>query len=264
MLRFVMLLAFAVTPLVAFAEDDPIPQALPPEQETLALLAAEKTGMAMFRHDQAAAVATDAGFKVRAFKNDERVRGWITEEQQGSIVVTFVDATPAALHRVTVRNGVADPLVTLDAPVALTPYEAGAVAARNAALDAKFEACSEKYNSVVLPSSVDGQWTVYLLPGTTKHNVVPIGGTYRLEVSGSKVVSQRGFTRTCIALESPPQAEGIVITHVLDPVPTEAHVFWSAWANKPMYVTTPPEPTVWGVEKGRITLVERDGAKKSE
>lgn len=247
------------------AEDD-VPQALPPEQEVPALLAAERTGLAIYRHDHAAAVATDVGFAVPGFKTDKRINGWITEEQQGSIVVTFVDATPAALYRVTVKDGVAGPLVTLEAPTPLTPYEAGAAAARSAALAGKFEPCSDRYNSVVLPSPVAGQWAVYLLAGTTRENVVPIGGTYRMEVSGSKVVSQRGFTITCIALENNAPADqgkvaAMFITHLLDPIPTEAHVFWSTWAKQPLYVATPPHGTIWGIEGGRIKLIERDGAK---
>jgi hypothetical protein len=87
--------------------------------------------------------------------------------------------------------------------------------------------------------------------------VVPIGGTYRLETSGSSVISQRGFTRSCIALQSDTSAVGLMITHLLDPVPTEAHVFWSLWASKPMYVAT-PDGTLWIVEGGKIGLVERN------
>lgn len=125
------------------------------------------------------------------------------------------------------------------------------------------EPCSKNYNSVVLPSGATPgtDWNVYLLPGTTKHNVVPIGGTYRMEIDGAKVVSQRGFTRTCIALQSEPEAVGLMITHLLDPIPTEVHVFWSLWAKKPIYVATPPNGTIWIVDGNKIGLVERKAAE---
>jgi len=197
---------------------------------------------------------------LRQFKKDKRVRGWVTEEQQDGIVVTFIDQTPAALYRISVsKEGVAGPVAALEEPAPLTVYEFGAATARAVALASKFEPCSENYNSVVLPSAGahGANWVVYLLPGTTKHNVVPVGGTYRMEVNGSKVISQRGFTRTCIALQADPEAVGLMITHLLDPIPTEAHVFWSMWAKKPIYVATPPEGTIWIVDGDKISLVER-------
>jgi hypothetical protein len=260
MTRLILALTLIISSLSASA-DDSLPKELPPEQEVLALLSAETTGLAIYRHDQAASVATDVALKVRSFKKDKRINGWITEEQQGNIVVTFIDKTPFALYRVTVSNGVAGALDVLEQPAPLSAYETGAVTARQAALASKFEPCSASYNSVVLPSPIDGKWIVYLIPGTTKSNVVPIGGTYRMEISGSNVVSQRGFTRTCVALQTDPRAVALMITHLLDSIPTEAHVFWSIWAKKPLYVTTPPNGTLWAIEGNKIKLIERKPAE---
>jgi len=256
MIRHIFAVALAFCTATAFA-DEPLPSELAPVQEAAALKAAEITGSTIYRHDQAATAATDAALKLRQFGKDKRVNGWITEEQPGQIVVTFVDQTPAALYRVVVSNdGVAGPVTALEAPAALTPYETGAAAARAVASGAKFQPCSENYNSVVLPSS-NGSWVVYLIPGTTKNNVVPIGGTYRVDVRGSNIVSQRGFTRTCITLQNERNAVGLMITHLLDPIPTEAHVFWSLWAKKPIYVVTAPNGTIWLVDGNKIKLVER-------
>jgi hypothetical protein len=154
-------------------------------------------------------------------------------------------------------------VAALESPTKLTAYESGAASARSAATTSKFQRCAEKYNSVVLPAAdASGtNWVVYLLPGTTRNDVVPIGGTYRVETNGADIVSQRGFTRTCIALQTDPRAVGLVITHLLDAVPTEAHVFWSLWAKKPMYVSTPPNGTVWVIEGSKIKLVERKAGK---
>jgi len=248
-------LASACAPTYA---DEALPARLSAAEESAALASAESTGATIYRHDQAAAVATDAALGLRRFKKDKRVRGWITEQQGNAIVVTFLDGTPAALYRVTVEGGVAGAVTALDAPAVLSPYEAGAATARSLALNAPFQACSRSYNSVVLPGSSPAEdWVVYLVPGTTKSNVVPIGGTFRFGVKGSQLVSQRAFTRTCIALPSDPRAEALMITHLLDAVPTEAHVYWSIWARKPIYVVTPPDGTVWSVQGDHIKLVER-------
>jgi hypothetical protein len=263
MIPYILAIALAVSCFAASAEED-LPKELPPDQEAAAIRSAEVTGLAIYRHDHAASVATDAARELRAFKKDKRVTGWVTEEQQGQIVVTFIDRAPAALYRIAVsKDGIAGPVTALGSPTPLSDYESGAAAARTAALTSKFQPCSESYNSVVLPAGeTPGKtWVVYLLPGTTKSNVVPIGGTYRIETSGSNVTSQRGFTRTCIVLQTDPRAVGLMITHLLDPIPTEAHVFWSLWAKKPMYVATPPNGTVWAVEGNKIKLVERKAAE---
>ncbi|MDR0233762.1 MAG: hypothetical protein LBI31_03025 [Zoogloeaceae bacterium] len=259
MAHYIPVIALALFCFTASAEE-PLPGELPPDQEAAALKLAETTGSAIYRHDQAAAVATDAALKLRQFREDKRIKGWVTEERQNRIVVTFIDQTPAALYRVTVSNkGVASPVATMKTPTPLTPYESGSAAARSAALTSKFQPCSKNYNSVVLPAAdgSEGSWAVYLLPGTTERNIVPIGGTYRIMVNDSTVISQRGFTRSCIALQTDPNAAGLIITHLLDPIPTEAHVFWSMWAKMPMYVSTPPNGTVWVVEGNHIRLLER-------
>lgn len=240
----------------------PLPERPAPEMKGLAIQSAEIIGRQIYRHDRAAAVATDAALALGAFRDEKRVQGWITEERPGSIVVTFIDGTPAALYRVAVADdGTAGEVEALEAPTALSPYEAGAAAARAAALESDFQPCSDRYNTVVLRAAADrtDKWVVYLLPATTRNGVVPIGGTYRVGVEGSRVTSQRAFTRSCIALRADPQAAAMMITHLLDEIPTEAHVFWSTWAGKPMYVATGAD-SVWLVNGGEISQLDLDGA----
>lgn len=240
--------------------DESLPAALPPDKMAAVLNAAETNGAAIYRHDHAAAIATDAAFEIRAFKRDKRVNGWITEEKGSDIIVTFIDKVPAALYRVTVSNSgaVTGGVTTLDSPTPLTAFESGAAAARALAMKSGFAPCSDKYNSVVLPDkSLANNWVVYLLPGTTRKNVVPIGGTYRVETDAKTVTSRRGFTRTCIALQYDARSASLMITHLLDPTPTEVHVFWGLWSGKPLYAGTLPHGTIWAVESGKIRLVKR-------
>lgn len=42
----------------------------------------------------------------------------------------------------------------------------------------------------------------------------------------------------------------MMITHILDPVPTEAHVHWSLWADTPQYVST--EGGLWAIKDGQV------------
>lgn len=219
--------------------------------------AIEATGRAIFEHDRAAAVATDVAMSQRAFKHDKRVRGWVTEARDGGIVVTFIDETPSALYRVLVSaEGVPSPLLPLETPEPLDSFGSGAAMARRLALESPFPACSSTYNTVVLPDpAFEGGWVVYLLPGTTRDDVVPLGGTHRFEVRDGAVAAERGFTRSCIALNRGLELAAMMVTHILDPVPTEAHVHWSLWAATPMYVST--EGGLWKIEQGRVRPVSR-------
>lgn len=259
-----LLLILLVWGSFAHAED-PLPSELPLVQEESALRMAERTGSLIFRHDRAAAVATDALAKAHGFKRDERLQGWVSEELGQDIVVTFLGSKkgdPAeALYRVKVDSDgrLVGKAVVLATPEPLSDFEAGAAKARSIATALEFQPCAEKYNSVVLPSEGGiSTWVVYLLPSTTEKHVVPIGGAYRVEVdNGSGEAKIRPFTRTCIQLQNEPKALGLIVTHLLDPVPTEVHVFWSIWAKKPIVVSTPPHGTVWLVDGASIKLVER-------
>ena len=266
MFRPFLTAALVVTCMIANA-DEPLPAELPPAQESAALKAAEATGLSIYLHDHAAAVATDAMQAIRGFKKDKRVSGWITQDQGDDIVVTFIgnesDKPAEALYRATIsaKGTLVGNVAAFENPVPLTAFESGAAAARASAMASRFSPCSEQYNSVVLPAD-DGtskRWIAYLLPATTSNDVVPLGGTYRVETnwSGREILSSRAFTRTCIALHTGQRVAGLMITHLLDATPTEAHVFWSLWAHKPMYVATPPNGTVWAIDGGKIRLVKR-------
>lgn len=263
MIRYVLAFAVALGAGVPTARaGDDLPQVLSADAEAAAIRSAQATGLLVYRHDQAAAVATDAALALARVKRDKRLSGWLTEERADGIVVTFIDQTPAALYRVPVSaDGVAGKVEILESPAALTAYEAGAATARAVAMKTDFfQPCSNTYNTVVLPGAAASgkDWVVYLLPATTRNDTVPIGGTFRIEVDDNKVVARRGFTKTCIALHTGPEVGGLMITHLLDPVPTEAHVYWSLWARKTMYVATAPDGTTWAVEGAAIRRLKDD------
>ena len=252
-----LLFAAAVHPAQARQQATPAPDGQAPLAE------AEAIAQALFVHDRAAAVATDALQALRQFRKDKRVAGWVTEEDAGNITVTFVgprgDAPKQALYRAVVTPGgeLVGKAEVLEHPQDLTPYESSAFAARTTALASDFEPCAKTYNPVVLPAPAGAPfaWRAYLLPGTSKRGVVPLGGTYRVDVAadGHTIVDQRGFTRTCIQLGSGPDVEAMMVSHLMDPAPTEVHVFWSLWAATPLYVST--SGGLWHIADGKIRAV---------
>ena len=66
----------------------------------------------------------------------------------------------------------------------------------------------------------------------------------------------RQFARSCLTVPTAPargDAVGFVATHLLDPTPTEIHVFSSLALRKPIYVATmQPTQRLWVVNGTRI------------
>jgi hypothetical protein len=249
---------------------------LSPQEEQTALRRAETTGLTIYKHDHAAAVATDALGALGLLKSDKRIRRWITQEQGEGILVTFISGdaneVPQALYRVSVskEGEVTGPPQELKTLQALPEFESGAAAARLFAAKYSFQPCAEHYNTVVLPadSSASPNWVVYLIPGTQDALRIPLGGAHRLELDATAqhLISERGFTRSCLVLGDP-KADAkqrpvmLVASHLLDPVPTEIHVFWNLWSGIPLDILTPPNGTVWNISKGHISLAQRREAK---
>jgi hypothetical protein len=273
--RIAILVLAAAFAHVGWAAES-VPQELSPQEEQAALQRAEAAGLTIYKHDHAAAVATDALGALGIFKSDKRIRGWITEEQGEGILVTIIsaDATeaPQALYRVSVskEGQVTGPPQELKVPQALTEFESGAAAARLFAAKYSFQPCAERYNTVVLPadSSASPNWVVYLIPGTQDALRIPLGGAHRLELDATAqhLLSERGFTRSCLVLGDPKgnakqRPVMLATTHFMDPVPTEIHVFWNLWTGIPLDILTPPNGTVWNISKGHTSLVRRGGAK---
>jgi hypothetical protein len=90
-----------------------------------------------------------------------------------------------------------------------------------------------------------------------------LGGRYRFEVGADgKVASSRRFLNSCFDLQAcpPPQAAsqpvGLLVSHLLDPQPTEIHAFASRYFPLAVFVGTMPSKLVWEVRGGRIRFVE--------
>jgi hypothetical protein len=255
---------------------EPVPQELPPQEEQATLRRAEATGLTIYKHDHAAAVATDALGALGIFKSDKRIRGWITEQQGEGILVTIISGdaneVPQALYRVIVskEGEVTGPPQELKVPEALTEFESDAAEARLFAAKYSFQPCVDRYNTVVLPadSSATPNWVVYLIPGTQDALRIPLGGAHRLELDATAqhLINERGFTRSCLVLGDPKgnakqRPVMLVASHLLDAVPTEIHVFWNLWSGIPLDIMTPPYGTIWNLSKGHISLVKRGTAK---
>ena len=131
--------------------------------------------------------------------------------------------------------------------------------AAQAAVARGYKPCTPlPFNSVVLPPQKDGLIAVYLLSAQKETATFPMGGHYRVLVDrDGRVVASRPYTLGCLAMTAPklpPGATpvGFVVNHLLDPVPTEIHVFASYSLHMPVFVAT-PDKRVWRVKGSEIT-----------
>ncbi|VXC65153.1 hypothetical protein [Sphingomonas sp. AX6] len=122
--------------------------------------------------------------------------------------------------------------------------------------------CAPKsFNSVVIPpATADAPIDVYLLTPQTTAEKLPFGGHYRVTVAPDGSAASRAFTRSCIELPRTPPVDpqgrkpvGAFFNHIMDPVPTELHVFSSLYMQTPLMVATQrPAARVWPIVQGRI------------
>jgi hypothetical protein len=116
------------------------------------------------------------------------------------------------------------------------------------------------WNMVVLPPEGPGApILVYLLSPQDTLDAVHFGGHYRIEVSADGTAAPaHAFTKTCIAFPTSQAKEkpaALVVTQLLDPLPTEISVFTMFAAELPMYVRTPDMRTwVVGSSKGQAYI----------
>lgn len=243
-----------------------------PAKYAAAVEHANVVGRLIFAHDVSAARATDELLARKVLEKDSRVRGWLTEQYDAGdypgILVTFVGeerGTLFALYRVRVPAG-DHPLeyAALDPPAPLDSDQVAGWAARKAAsleLEKRKDLCGERYNAVVLPVGTAGNKgiLVYLLAATSQPDLMIAGGhfLYEYSVDGSKLLSQRAFTRSCIDLPlkgDPEKGEvaALTLSHLLDPTPTEIHVFLNRNYGKSLYLLTTQNKLVWVITDGAI------------
>jgi hypothetical protein len=252
---------FALLAGAAVATDGPLPI---PEQFRAMLDDAARNGGTLYRLDAAGARATDEMAAHKYLKRDKRLRGWLTgNPEDGQITVSFVGeegGVPAVLYRVRVPTEGKSALEKLSASAPLDETESAQWRARTAALgslSARKDTCSDRYNTVVLRRDTDQRIVVYLLAATTRPGAIVAGGHFRYEYSpdGGTELAQRAFMRSCITI-APDPAKGmpvsLMLTHLLDPTPTEIHVFLSLLHDKRVAVGT--EKHLWAVEGSTITL----------
>lgn len=239
---------------------DPAPAEPFPPPDLATLSEVERRGYDLYRHDQAAWVATDEALAQGL--RDTPAQGWITLELYGgAILVRFAGPCgPDVCSFLDVSTGTGTPIVTRPPSVALPPEQAGAWRARQLALTSDFRRCSAHYNSVVLPTEHAGAaaWEVTLLAAPTEPDEIVLAGHHRFVVShdGEAVLRHEPLSNTCILSSEDPDdpLASLFVSHVLHPEPIATHVFTSLHYGVPLYVII--ERRLYRIEGANVRYLE--------
>jgi len=261
--------AAAQRPAAAPAARAPARSTTPPTaEERQRLTAAGQRGILLFEIARAGQLTTQDMLARVTNPAGAGIAGWVaTPETDGTMSVVYYAETPAgpvAVYRGQVAgNRIAsrEVFTGADRP-ALTPVQRRMAAARAAVANLDRQPCGGTFNVfVVPPAAADGPVEVYKLSPQTQRGKYPLGGHFLATVAADGTVSApRAFTNRCVDLDSPTalanaQPRPLAVTHLLDPLPTEIHVFLSLWMNRPLLVATGEPERLWTVSRGRIGLV---------
>lgn len=236
----------------------------PGEAQRIAAVIAR--GNLIYDYDQAAWHTTDVMLEKLSRPRLEEIRGWLVAPDGDGLSVLYygyAGTTPYGVFRAGWRDGkVVNPtLIAADAPDrALTAVEARMAQARMAAADSNPPACvQQRFNAVVVPPpSETAPVEVYLLTPQVKAGTYPFGLHYLVTVGvDGKVVSTRSFMKSCMAQSLPANAAAAMVSHLLDPMPTEIHVWLSRWIGKPVYVMVSEPNQLWEVTGSDVRRVDR-------
>lgn len=257
-------LMLAATPASLLAQT-PAPAAVTTEVTEWPLTKIVALGTDLYRHDQAAWVATDAFLE---FLGDERpadIVGWIVTGAGTDLTVRFLRRAGDDLRPgwdIRVVDGEAGTVVPAADDAVLDDREKAAFRARQTASAGLGRApCSRTMNAVVLTDPDSEDWLVWLLTPVPSAGALPIGGHIRHRVSadGLTLLSREPLSRSCLTLEPSTTPEGsttagLFATHIVSDTPVETHVFLSLQSGLPLYVGT--GDIVWLVDGATVEQVE--------
>ncbi len=242
----------------------PVHAEVPPPIREFGPPEVQRLGVALYRQDRAAWLATDA---VRARVPDlagAGVKGWIVEDDGKIAKVRFLRDLGQGLevgYDIEVSPKGAGSVVE-PADRTLTREERTMFAARQTALaNLPPNLCRAGYNSAILKDPDGDGWLVWMLAPSPSAAAIPIGGHYRFTISadGGTVERRDALSASCFTLDRPKlppgsKVEGLFVTHIISPTPVETHVFLSLLYRQPFFVGTSKDK-IWVVAKGQIAPV---------
>jgi hypothetical protein len=272
MRKLILSLWLALAPALLAA-----PAAAQTEAEQRQLDWAQERGRLIFALDRVAWVATD---DLRGRVPDPvaaGVRGYIVDRDATGFIPIFFgeeDGRPVAIYRarVTGPRGVSDAM--LFAPgerPPLTARQVRLVQALNRVRQGRVARCTAAAPnvSIIPPAGDDDPIDVYVTAPQMRQGHVQFGGHERISIGPhGQEIARRPFTRSCLEVPLPPeqarrQGAMLGVRHLLDPVPTEIHVFLAMAARAPIAVIAGDPARTWQVTGESIALLQQGAPQRN-
>ncbi len=226
-------------------------------------------GKLLFALDRAAWVATDDMQERIKDPQQAGLRGYIVDREGSELLAIFYaqegDRLVAAYRAKIGPRGVASREVfKAGERPELTPRQQRLARTleqlRKAAPSLEMCSRSSPNVAIVPPETIDGPIELYVMTPQTENDVIPFGGHHKLTMDrDGRVTGQRRFTNSCLSmpLSEPgkPKPVALALTHLLDPTPTEIHVFSAMAAGLPIMVAA--GGSIWEVSGERIRFVDK-------
>ena len=255
-------LVMALLPITSIQADEPAAQQATTTSNVEQLLSdAIERGKMLYEFDQAAWHSTDAFVALAPDMAKLSLAGRIIVPVEGGLQAIYYGKSEKG--RFAVFHGTWNGKVIVDSVYSKgesgAPLSPDAIAyaeivelVTSGTLDTKdLWFCNKAQpNHALLPGNAPGEFLLYFMTAQDKKESYPLGGHHRFDIKDRKVVARRTFTKSCIAMnkgDGKREAVGFVISHLLDPVPTEIHVFTAIASGKAVFVST-KSGMVWNVE----------------
>jgi len=237
---------------------------------------ARERGRLIFALDRVAWVATDDLHNRVPDPVAAGIRGYIVDSDEGGFIPIFFgeeDGRLVAIYRARVAGpgGITEPAVFAPGQrPALTPRQARLAQTLMAVSRGRVVRCTQAAPnvSIIPPERDDAPIDVYITAPQMRQGFVQFGGHERISIGpDGREIARRGFTRSCLEVPAPPeevrrQGGMLGVSHLLDPVPNEIHVFLAMAARMPIVVMTQNPDRMWNVTGEAVTLMQEGAPRR--
>lgn len=228
---------------------------------------ANARGKLIYDFDQAAWHSTDVLLKKLPQGRRPELRGWVVEPDGDALSVLYFGLDgdkPYGLFEARFSGGkvISSREIKPGQPRDLTPRQQRMSAARGALTGLTVRPCTRgPFNTVILPPESDAAPVeVYVLSPQVTVGEYPFGGHFLVAIGADgKIASSRPFMKSCLNNSVPPNAFASMVSHMLDPTPTEIHVWLAWWTGKPVFVMVTETGQLWEVSTTGMRKVDKPG-----
>ena len=224
----------------------------------------ETDGRLMYEKDIRAATATDLLLSKIDPSEYPGFVGWVTYPNKEDFTVSFYEKFEdgfkiiADVHFYPEGNANID----LSPNRAMSVSEKSMIKARIAALQSGTNSCSDRFNTVIVPSQNKNAWDVYVLAATTNPKLMQVGGHVKVTISksNSEVLEKLPLSKSCLALDKSgdnlPEGASIsalAVSHIATPMPVAIHPYLNLLHDINLAVSS--KRGLWVIESGSVRVL---------